>query len=371
MKNTKEILRALELRKVLSGAAVKKLYRFRDHLTKDGTIKNSIQYAGAHTLRWAGRGIQPHNFPRISSDNFQETYKSLINVATDIQDTPTAFKLILRQLIIPRKGYRFLIGDFASIEARVLAWLANDQQELKQYRNNVDAYRTMASRIYKISYNKVTDFQRKVGKKSELGLGYGMGHKRFFEECKKDKIPMTLDESKRIVDIYRGSHEKAVNFWYTIERAFRDALRTKKRVTVDRVSFLFSGSSMKMTLPSGRIMYYYKPFVDEKGHGRDRGKLKFYNPQHGITGIWGGLIVENIDQGTSRDIMAEKLLECNEAPILTPLLTVHDEIINECKTPKAKTALKIFKYIMSVAPAWADGLPLGAECVITDRYKKI
>ena len=157
--------------------------------------------------------------------------------------------------------------------------------------------------------------------------------------------------------------------WYDIEGCFRKAITEKGKTIVYKskfttVSFKHSGNSMKVTLPSGRIMYYFLPQIGKSG------QIKYVNGRGFLEKTWGGSLCENIIQATARDLMFLAMVESAKNPLMFPVFTVHDEIINICKTKDSKKALKEFEKIMCTIPDWAKDLPAGAECVISDRYIK-
>lgn len=370
-KNVKE---ALKLRKILSGKAEKKLYRLKNMQMKNKFIPDIMQYYGAHTGRGAGRGIQPHNFYRGSSKQFVSDVSELCKNKTKLFDTPLKFKNLLRQLLIAGKGNKFLIGDFKAIEAKITFWLAGCNKGLELYKKNLDPYIDMASRIYKTGYENINKKQRELGKKSILGLGYGMGHKKFKIMCYEEDIILTKIFSQKIVNLYRNTYPKIRKLWYDIESSFKSALQNKNEVyfyfsTYMQINFLYSGNSIKVILPSGRIMYYFLPHMGLDSEGRE--VIKYTSNKGFIETIWGGGLIENLVQSIARDLMFLAMLESSKNKLMFPVFTVHDEIINICKTKDAKKALTSFKKIMCNLPDWAQGLPPGAECVVSDRYRKI
>lgn len=365
----KEILKAIELRQALSKTSAKKIYKFKSY-SINGVIRDYMQYAGAHTLRWAGRGVQPHNFPRESVDNFKKTLTELEKGEYEPHEVPKTINSLLRQLIIPSKGNRFLIGDFSAIEARISFWLANCKPALNAYKNEEDIYINMASSVYKKPCEEITVNQRFVGKIAILGMCYGMGVNRFLDVCKSYNINMKEELAYHIVMTYRETYPEIVELWYHLENAFIQAMESpnmtyKLELNETYLSVIKSGGNLKVRLPSGRIQYYVRP-----SYNRGAKKITIFHPKKKLLPIWGGSILENIVQATARDLMAEAMLKCHRND-MTPVLTVHDEIV--CETPKnlVKEKIKQFKNIMTTPPEWALSLPLDAECKSTNRYCKI
>ena len=371
MESDKSLNEALELRKVLAGAAVKKLYKFRDTSVKVGTntkALNILQYYGAHTGRLTGRGIQPHNFVRASSDNFVEDVWDLVAGKVKLQDTPKKFKNLLRQLIIPEKGHKFLIGDFSAIETRLIFWFTGCQKGSKLYADGIDVYKDMASKIFKIPYEKITKKQRELGKKGVLSPCYGASANTFKATCFAENIIINDIQAQDIINTYHATYPEIKKAWRKLEQCFQQALFSGASEYISanvNIKFRYFKNSLKVHLPSGRILYYFMPEYNTYSG------MTYGHYLSCIVRLWGSKFFENLIQAIARDWLAEALLECNESDLMTPMFTVHDEIINQCRNNEAKKALKEFERIMCMSPEWANGLPMGAECVISDRYRKI
>lgn len=373
----RNIIKAIKIRRVLSAAAPKKLNAMLNTSDDEGIVKGSIQYGVAQTLRWAGRGFQPQNLPRMSSENFTKDVKTLQKLEIPLENSVDKINELLRQLIIPRKGNSFLIGDFAAIEARVLFWLAGCKTGLEQYRKGLDIYSEFARSIYTsyIEIGKeligVSKNQRFVGKTSILGLGYGMGVDRFFETCKNFGIDINYSIAQKAVNQYRKVYREVPKFWRIVEKLFIEAIQYGEIEikgylipgTKCFIEFEKTGQTVSIKFPSGRKQYYFHPFIKDNS-------IRFWHKSKKLSVMWGGVIVENIVQGIARDLLAEALIYCKKSGLM-PVLTVHDEILIECDTRDVKKKLKHFKRIMTTPPPWAEGLPLGAECVSSKRYKKI
>lgn len=352
-KSNKTVQKIIECRRILQAKAPKKLGSFIS-LVDGGRYYDALNYFGTQpTGRWAGYGIQVHNFPRVVTKDFNG----------DIEKLKTGENIdigkMLRGLLIPAKGKEFLVGDFSSIELILTAWVTGCEKILELKRVGANVYSEFAKEIYgrKIVKEKdKTEYQ--TGKTAVLGLGYGMGAERFQGTCEKSDIIIDALESDRIVKIYRNSFPEIPRFWRDIENAFRVALASKKEVVHRGIKIIFTGRALRVVIPSGRTLYYFNPRLVD-------GKINFNGEE-----VWGGVLTAHIVSSLARDILCNALLEC-ELHGLNPVLTVHDEIVNEINKKESKQKIKIFEKIMNTPPTWAKDLPLSAEIGIMSRYGKL
>jgi len=363
-----EILQALKLRRVLSASAPKKLEAFMGYHDENGIVREYLQYYGAHTGRWAGRGFQPQNLPRdcINDDKqYKERVELLSGGKIKIEDSADTINLLIRGLIVPRKNKknhsRFLVGDLSAIEARVIFWLAGCEKVLKAYENGKDVYIKMAQKIY--NTGDIDRDKRFLGKTAILGLGFGMGDKRFRDTCALYGIDISDTFSKQVVNIYRSIFPEVPALWRNLEKAFKKAMEGKKEIRYKNFVLKKMKDKIQIQLPSGRSLYYWEPRIDN-------GELIYKSPDKKVGHLWGGVLVENVVQAIARDVVGEMALECDRQPDFSIVLTVHDEIIVETPAHKAKKNLKKFEEIMSQTPDWAPGLPVASECEIKKRYGK-
>jgi DNA polymerase len=333
----------------------------------DDRMRGLLMYHGAATGRWSGRLVQPQNFPRPQKkqDELDEIIAKL-KADKDVSEHGAGTVLasdLLRSMLIAEDGHRLMFADYSAIEARVLAWVAGQSDLVETFRKGGDVYKEMASAIYNVDVESVTDGQRQVGKMAILGCGYGMGGKRFAEQCATMGIKVDEDEAKRIVAVYREKNNRIAQYWRDVEQDFVEMVKGAGRV-----------GTVPLPLPSGRSLTYHNPRIIQRetpwGAMRDTAQVDTLNSvtrQWVSQIIWGGLLTENVVQATARDIMATAMMAL-EVKGYNVILSVHDEIISE--VPDGFGSLDEMIDIMTQVPAWAQGCPINAEGKEGKRYRK-
>ena len=333
----------------------------------DDRMRGLLMYHGAATGRWSGRLVQPQNFPRPLKKNDElETIIAKLKADEDVSEHGAGTVIasdLLRSMLVAEDGHRLMFADYSAIEARVLAWVAGQNDLVETFRKGGDVYKEMASAIYNKSVDAISDNERQVGKMAILGCGYGMGGKRFAEQCASMGIKVDEDEAKRIVAVYREKNNRIAQYWRDVEQDFVDMVKEAGRVR-----------SVELPLPSGRSLTYHNPRIIQRetpwGAMRDTAQVDTLNSvtrQWVSQIIWGGLLTENVVQATARDLMATAMMAL-EVKGYNVILSVHDEIISE--VPDNFGSLDEMIDIMTQVPAWAKGCPINAEGKEGKRYRK-
>jgi DNA polymerase len=346
-----------------------------------------FQYHGASTGRWAGRGVQLHNLPRptLSQENIDWAFDQLEQDATSVRDlfeltfesTMNLISDCIRGFLIPSEGKQFATVDFSAIEARVLAWLAGEEQVLDVFRTGEDIYKFEAANIYSKPYDEITKDQRQIGKVAVLALGYQGGKGAFQVMAKGYGVKVTDAQADQIKNAWREKRVKTVRYWKQIEDAAQSAVlspgtKTEAGPEGRKIRFLMKGSFLWCLLPSSRTLCYPYPKIElvETPWG-DMKQGITYMSEDATTKKWerqkayGGLLVENITQAVSRDILAESMLLLDSSNF-DIVMHVHDEIVCEVSEDR----LQYMEDVMTVVPSWAEGLPIAVEGWRGRRYRK-
>jgi DNA polymerase len=351
-----------------------------------GRARGTILFHGAHTGRWSGKLIQPHNFVRglLSITEQEAVIAALALGDPDVMELVWAGPLdaisqVMRSFITATTGKHLFVADYAAIEARVLAWLADEMNILKALAAGKDVYRMMAASLYRVPLEAVTQEQRRIGKSMVLGCGFGLGHVKFVDYCERNEITITEEFSREAVNAYRETHPATVRYWATVQRAFVRAVQRKEETRLPHgVAIGWERGWAYITLPSGRRLWYWNPKVeqekDEKGepafdrNGLPRLSISYADTPHSRDKLYGGKLVENIVQAVARDIMANGMQRAEAAgyPIVS---TVHDEVLAERTLGQGS----IGDYVshLCALPAWARGCPVKAEGEVMLRYRKL
>jgi DNA polymerase bacteriophage-type len=346
-------------------------------------IHGGLLYHGAGTGRWSGAGLQPHNFPRGNIKDMELAWEILKTrdvalIEMMYGDVMECLSFALRGLIIPTPGRELFVADYAAIEARVVFWLAEDEEALNIFRRKECIYLAMASDIYgKEMKDKVLyASERQLGKQAVLGLGYQMGAPKFVDTCAKYGIHLDLDFAKFVVDKYRNRFWRIKEMWWNQEAAAIEATkRPGTSVRCGRILWRVVDDVLHCKLPSGRLLSYVGPMVVKRPTpwGTAKDALTYmgvdpYTKKWRRQDTYGGMLVENITQAVARDLMAEAMLRAHDGDTYDVILSVHDELIAEADVGTGD--VKEFENLMAGLPDWAEGCPVTAEGWRGFRYKK-
>ncbi len=361
---------ALQARLDASRSSTAKLAAITAARSRDGRVRGTYQYYGAsRTGRFAGRRVQPQNLFRGSIKDVGMALR-LIRAGAPPEDLNLLFEdsamgvvaSCLRSCIIARPGRKLVVVDLSQIEARVLAWLAGQQDALAVFRRGDDIYIATARAIGSLS--------RQLGKVLVLACGFGMGPFRFQQTALQFDLVLSLDEAEAAVGAWRHLNHRIVNFWWDCYRALLRVTRSTPGTTerVGPITFIRRADALLIRLPSGRHLVYRRPRVENDGLNLDQFT---YMGTLGGNWIrlraWPGKIVENITQAVARDVLVEAMLDLWDEYIIA---TIHDELIVEVVAPLADAVLDRMLLVMRRTPAWSPGLPVDAAGFVVQRYHK-
>jgi DNA polymerase I-like protein with 3'-5' exonuclease and polymerase domains len=315
--------------------------RFID-IAARGSLPVPIRYYAAHTGRFGGDDkINMQNLPSRG---------------------PNA-KTLKRAVMAP-PGHVLVDADSSQIEARVLAWLAGQDDVVEAFAQGKDVYKKMASAIYGVPEDQINKQQRFVGKTAVLGCGYGLGAIKFQGALENSDPPMSIniEEARRIIEIYRTENNDIVRLWRQAQYMLTCMVQDEP-VTLGREGVLTVLHDKKaIRLPSGLLMRY-----DGLHAVQENGNLQYaYTTRKGLVKIYGGKVVENVCQAIARCIIAEQMLKI--AKKYRVVMTVHDAITCVVPEDQAEEATAYVIECMRWVPEWAHGLPVNCEASYSLRY---
>ncbi len=377
--------RMLEYRQNGSKTSTAKYVKMLQAVDEDDRARELFLYCGAQaTGRWSGKRIQLQNLPRVTVKNFNSNEAIELIKRGDLnlirqKYGPTQVMPVLvssiRGMLIAPPGREFYCADFSSVELRLTFWVAGHEEGLKAIRDGRKIYEEMASATFNIPLEKVTkeSIERFVGKESVLGCGYGMGPPKFHKNCHQKGVPQVTEEmARKAVYTYRKVHWPVPQAWKNIENTVIDAIKHPGSTHVCHKVLIFcEGDFLKIRLPSGRYLHYYKPRISYKPLGSRMVPVIKYWAEHKHqwceVRAWGGVFFNNIVQGIARDLEAHSLKMIENAGYEVDTHT-HDEILSE--QDKNKGDLKEYIKLMTKLPSWAKGAPISAEGWVDSRYRK-
>lgn len=268
----------------------------------------------------------------------------------------------LKKSIYAPKGYVVIDSDSAQIEARVLAWLAEQDDLVEAFTRGEDVYKLMAGKIYGKDPQDISKEERFFGKTVVLGAGYGLGAAKFQLMVKMQGVDIPLDEARRIIDIYRRSNSKIAQLWRQSQYAL-ECMSRGDGCALGRAGVLeVVPEETAIRLPSGLLMRY----DDLKFENDEKGVQYHYKTRKGRTKIYGGKVVENACQAIARCIIAEQMLKISKK--YRVVLTVHDAIACVVREVDKDEARAYIEECMRWVPDWATGLPVNCESGVGTSY---
>ena len=374
VKTAPEPLReVLSLRQQLAKSSVKKYAAMENAVCADGRAHGMFQFYGANrTGRFSGRLIQLQNLYKNTMPDLAQAralvrsgnYEALSMLYEDIPDT---LSQLIRTAFVPQDGRKFIVADFSAIEARVIAWFAGERWRLKVFEDGGDIYCASASQMFHVPVEKhgVNGHLRQKGKIAELALGYG-GSVGALKSMGALEMGLAEEELQPLVDAWRGSNPMITQFWWDVDRAVKDCIRQRVPTETHGLRFDYRSAMLFITLPSGRRLAYVKPRIGENRFG---GESVTYM---GVSGTkkwerlesYGPKFVENIVQGTARDILCYAMRTLRNCAIVAH---VHDEVIIEADR---RMSVEAVCEQMGRTPPWAKGLKLRADGYECEFYQK-
>lgn len=370
----------LELRLAGSNNSTKKYIMAEDAVCSDGRLHGLLQFYGAsRTGRYSGRLLQVQNLPRNYIDNLDLARDLVKNKDREwlsllFDDVPDTLKQLIRTVLVARDGHVFHVSDFSAIEARVIAWYADEDWVLEAFETHGKIYEATAAKMFNLGPVQDYDWKsdegkamRQRGKVATLALGY-QGSVGALVAMGALNMGIPEDELQELVNGWRNANPNIKNFWYSTEKMALKAMDSGRIVKGPKgLKFFKKGDFFFIYLPSGRCLAYAKPRIEDGDYGP---KLTYEGQGSRVSfekeSTYGGKLVENIVQATARDMLAESLQRLNNHGY-DIVFHVHDEAV--CEVPE-DWDIEEMNRLMAVAPDWAEGLPLNAEGFATKYYMK-
>lgn len=303
-----------------------------------GKLPIPLKYYGAHTGRWSGSDkVNFQNLP--SRDKKKKT---------------------LKNAVLPPNGCVVINCDSSQIEARVLAWLAGQDDVVEQFAKGEDVYSIFASKVYNKPITKKDAEQRFVGKTCILGLGYGTGWRKLqhtLGTAQPINVHLPDEECQQIVKLYRDVNSDIISLWKESDNALMELANWDAK---SKPFYLGLHKALRVVqegieLPNGLLIRYPKLYLDTE----EVNSQYKYKSRKGMISIWGGAVVENVVQALARIVVAEQMLAVNEKYRVA--LTVHDAAVIVVPEEEKDEAMEFVIQAMSTPPTWGTSLPVACE----------
>lgn len=393
------IREALEIRAEAGKSSVKKIEAMLNAVCNDDMLRGLLLYWGAGTGRWAGRLVQPQNFPARTAalpewwteslfDNPEPVIGDVLARNVDMLELHgpalEVVAMLLRSMMVARPGKLLVAADYSAIEARVIAWLCGEEWRLEVFRTHGKIYEASASMMFKVDLALIKKGNpeyslRQKGKVAELALGFQGGVNALITMGAYE-MGLSDEELPDIVRLWREASPSIKSGWNELQAACLEAVQRAGKVVEcmeGRVRFKLTGGFLWMKLPSGRRLAYANPKVVHKPAPWDPEKLlpgveawavNSKTKKWSKRSLYGGLLLENATQATARDLMADAMLRLESGGKYAVTLSVHDEIVTEADEDVADVAE--LERVMCEIPSWAAGCPVKAEGWAGKRYRK-
>ena len=413
--------RVLELRSEVSRTSTKKFDAVASHVDSDDNLRNCFQFSGAgRTWRWAGRVFQPQNLARpvkeLEGLNWGTTPggHKYVTGGTQIEAAELLSKLTaegidilfdrpmdaisgaVRTVVQAPDGYVFIDADFAAIENVVLGFLANDQKILRVFQKGLDPYIDFATYLYGKPYAALWDEykagnkgKRTIAKPGVLGCGYMLGAGKQYENRQTGEIEatgllgyawnmgvkLTPEEAEMSVRVWRETFKKAVKFWYDLQRAAFECMRSGREVSCGHVSFDRKGPFLRLNLPSGRSLHYLRPKLEEVLAPWGDYKMSLTYEGQNEKYQWDristhpGKLTENADQAIASDLLGSGMMKAAKAGIPI-VMHIHDQIVGMVREEDADEGLRVLSQCMTDLDPWAKGMPVKVAGHISKWFVK-
>ena len=379
------IQRVLEIRQQLGKTSIKKYVAMDTARGEGDRVRGLTQYYGANrTGRYAGRLVQLQNLPRnyIKTLDYARKLvkaKNYDGIKLLYGNVPDTLSQLIRTAFIPSEGHKFVVADFSAIEARVIAWLAGEQWVNEVFATHGKIYEATAAQMFGVPVERIVKGNpeyalRQKGKVATLALGY-QGGTHSLVSMGALKMGLTEEELPDIVQRWRQANRQICGLWYAVENAALTVMETAQPQGINGLILALEGdliygqSFLTVQLPSGRKLYYCRPFLKENQFGKTAIHYHTMGQQTRkweVTSTYGGKMTENIVQAIARDCLAVTL-ERIAARGLQVVFHVHDEVIIDA--PMETTVDEICGLMAEPIP-WAPGLVLKGAGFENDYYMK-
>ena len=371
---TDEAKEFMAIRSELSKSSTDKYAAMMRAMGQDDHVRGCFAFYGANrTGRFSSKIVQFQNLSKNAVEDL-DNMRDLVRggkytlLKTLYDGVADSLSQLVRTAIVPEEGHKFMISDFSAIEARVIAWFADEEWRLDVFRNGGDIYCASASQMFKVPVVKHGEngHLRQKGKVAELALGYGGGINAL-KTFGADKMGMTEEEMQETVDLWRESSPKITAMWKKVEKAAIRAIVKRGTVVLPEykgLTFTYESGVLWMTLPSGRRLAYWDARYAESGKADGRKCISYMGVDQktkrwGRIETWGGKMVENCVQATARDCLRDAMMAL-DADGYDIRCHVHDEVIVTEPVDSGRT-VEDMSEVMGRPIEWAPGLPLRAD----------
>lgn len=268
----------------------------------------------------------------------------------NLQNLPQPHKSKIRFALCAPAGYVVVGADLSQIEARLCAWLARENALTSAFRDGVDVYSQFGTKLYGREITRADKRERFLSKTAVLGLQYGMGATKYIGTCRaQENIKVDVQESQKVVNIYRDTYSHIPNLWRTLDRMLDVMATPGGQATYGPLVF----KHQCVELPNGMKLVYPNLERGDEGYQYTFGRE--------LRSIWGGKLLENIVQALANIVIKSCMLRIRKELGIRPALQVHDELDYIVPRVGVEEFMAKVRKIMTAPNSWCPDAPIDVE----------
>ena len=303
-------------------------------------------------------------------------------------------QLTLRKAVQAPEGMALVACDSSQIEARILAYVANETELVDAFRRGADPYADLAEKIFQIPSEKIhkgaksgdkkLKAYRNVGKTGILSAGYGVGWRKYADTLLRQGVRLSSDIDQHYEmahhahNVYRASNPNIVAFWDTCQTVIKAMYLgysgefggPNDNIFQYSVAPICGRDDVPTIIgPNKYTLRYFKLSceVSEKNNREEYYYTRVKGKSELKTKIYGGALAENLCQYLAFALLQWQACRMTEQGIRL-IANIHDSFLAICPEDEAEHTKSVMESCMSSVPDWLGDFPVACEAEIGKDY---
>ena len=303
-------------------------------------------------------------------------------------------QLTLRKAVQAPEGMALVACDSSQIEARILAYVANETELVDAFRRGADPYADLAEKIFQIPSEKIhkgaksgdkkLKAYRNVGKTGILSAGYGVGWRKYADTLLRQGVRLSSDIDQHYEmahhahNVYRASNPNIVAFWDTCQTVIKALYLgysgefggPNDNIFQYSVAPICGRDDVPTIIgPNKYTLRYFKLSceVSEKNNREEYYYTRVKGKSELKTKIYGGALAENLCQYLAFALLQWQACRMTEQGIRL-IANIHDSFLAICPEDEAEHTKSVMESCMSSVPDWLGDFPVACEAEIGKDY---